>query len=89
MTLLNSYEAIDSRNHLHPFTDARAHEVLGPMIIDRGSGIYVFDNQGNRFIEGLAGLWSVALGFGEERLIAAATEQLRKLPYYHCLRSQE
>jgi 4-aminobutyrate---pyruvate transaminase len=83
MTLLNSYEAIDSRNHLHPFTDARAHEQLGPMVINRGSGIYVFDSRGNRFIEGLAGLWSVALGFGEERLIAAATEQLRKLPYYH------
>jgi len=83
MTLLNSYEAIDTRDHLHPFTDARAHEQLGPMIIDRGSGIYVFDNRGNRFIEGLAGLWSVALGFDEERLIAAATDQLRKLPYYH------
>jgi 4-aminobutyrate---pyruvate transaminase len=83
MTLPNSYEAIDCRNHLHPFTDARAHEAVGPMVINRGSGIYVFDDRGNRFIEGLAGLWSVALGFGEERLVTAATEQLRKLPYYH------
>jgi 4-aminobutyrate---pyruvate transaminase len=45
----------------------------GPVITERGEGVYVFDTEGKRYIEGLAGLWSVAVGFGEERLVAAAT----------------
>ena len=53
------------------------------MIIERGEGIHVYDDQGKEYIEGLAGLWSVAVGFGEERLVRAAVEQMRKLPYYH------
>ena len=53
------------------------------MIIERGEGIHVYDDQGKEYIEGLAGLWSVAVGFGEERLVRAAAEQMRKLPYYH------
>jgi 4-aminobutyrate--pyruvate transaminase len=53
------------------------------MIIEKGKGVYVYDDQGKEYIEGLAGLWSVAVGFGEERLVQAAAEQMRKLPYYH------
>jgi 4-aminobutyrate--pyruvate transaminase len=79
----NSMEARDAANMLHPYTNARKHLTSGPVIIDRGEGIYVFDSHGKRYIEGLAGLWSVAVGFGEERLAAAAARQMRKLPYYH------
>jgi 4-aminobutyrate---pyruvate transaminase len=79
----NSMEARDVANMLHPYTNARKHLANGPVIIERGEGVYVFDSQGKRYIEGLAGLWSVAVGFGEERLVAAATRQMRKLPYYH------
>lgn len=79
----NSPEARDIASHLHPYTNARKHEEIGPMIITEGKGVYVYDNQGKEYIEGLAGLWSTSLGFGEERLIKAATEQMRKLPYYH------
>jgi 4-aminobutyrate--pyruvate transaminase len=79
----NSMEARDVANMLHPYTNARKHLANGPVIIERGEGVYVFDNQGKRYIEGLAGLWSVAVGFGEERLVAAATRQMKKLPYYH------
>src|ERR1700742_4671863 len=68
---------------LHPYTNARKHLANGPVIIERGEGIYVFDAQGKRYIEGLAGLWSVAVGFGEKRLVAAAARQMEKLPYYH------
>lgn len=53
------------------------------MVLDRGEGVYVFDTQGNRYIEGMAGLWSVAVGFHEQRLVDAATQQMQKLPYYH------
>jgi 4-aminobutyrate--pyruvate transaminase len=79
----NSMEARDAANMLHPYTNARKHLTSGPVIIDRGEGIYVFDSHGKRYIEGLAGLWSVAVGFGEERLVAAAAQQMQKLPYYH------
>jgi 4-aminobutyrate--pyruvate transaminase len=68
---------------LHPYTDARAHEQQGPVIIDRGKGIYVYDDSGKEYIEGLAGLWSVAIGFDEARLVKAAAEQMARLPYYH------
>jgi 4-aminobutyrate--pyruvate transaminase len=79
----NSAAARDIAYHFHPATNARRHEQIGPMIIERGKGIYVYDDQGKEYIEGLAGLWSVAVGFGEERLVRAAAAQMRKLPYYH------
>ncbi|MCH8037750.1 MAG: aspartate aminotransferase family protein [Proteobacteria bacterium] len=79
----NSAAAMDIASHLHPYTNARRHETEGPMVIVEGKGIYVYDDQGKEYIEGLAGLWSTALGFSEERLVQAAAAQMRKLPYYH------
>lgn len=75
--------AADIATILHPYTDAREHERQGPIIIERGEGIHVFDQHGRRYIEGLSGLWSVAVGFSEQRLIDAAHRQLQTLPYYH------
>ncbi|MFG1206534.1 aspartate aminotransferase family protein [Xanthobacter flavus] len=79
----NSLHVRDVANLLHPNTNARRHEAQGPMIITRGEGIHVYDDQGKAYIEGLAGLWSVALGFGEKRLAEAAARQMQTLPYYH------
>ncbi len=79
----NSIEARDVAYQLHSYTDARRHEEHGPLVIENGEGIYVHDNNGKRYIEGMAGLWSVALGFGEKRLVEAARAQMEKLPYYH------
>ncbi len=79
----NSPAARDISYLVHPYTNIREHEKIGPVVIERGKGIYVYDDQGNEYIEGLAGLWSVAVGFGEDRLVRAATEQLKKLPFYH------
>lgn len=73
----------DISYHLHPYTNAVKHQQIGPRIIDRGEGIYVFDDQGRQYIEGMAGLWSVAVGFNEQRLVDAATRQMGKLPFYH------
>lgn len=73
----------DVKHHLHPYTDARLHQDVGPLIIDRGEGVYVFDVEGKRYIEAMSGLWSVALGFSNERLVKAAEQQMRKLPFYH------
>lgn len=73
----------DVQFQLHPYTDARVHQKFGPLIIERGEGVYVFDDQGKRYIEAMSGLWSVALGFSNQRLIEAAERQLRTLPFYH------
>ncbi|WP_102959877.1 aspartate aminotransferase family protein [Mangrovicella endophytica] len=81
--LPNSSHARDVEYVLHPVTNARRHEEMGPIVIDRGEGIYVIDDEGNRYIEGMAGLWSVGVGFGEKRLADAAFRQMQKLPYYH------
>lgn len=79
----NSLAARDIAHHLHPYTDAVRHESAGPLVLTGGKGIHVFDENGKSYIEGLAGLWCASLGFGEERLVEAATKQMRKLPYYH------
>ena len=79
----NSLAARDIAYYFHPATNARRHETVGPMVIERGQGVHVYDDQGKEYIEGLAGLWSVAVGFGEERLVQAAAAQMRKLPFYH------
>lgn len=80
---LNSQEMRDVAYHLHPNTDARRHQEIGPLVIERGEGIYVEDIYGKRYIEAMSGLWSVGLGFSEPRLVEAATRQMSKLPFYH------
>ncbi|MBE9477522.1 MAG: aspartate aminotransferase family protein [Proteobacteria bacterium] len=79
----NSIHARDIASHLHPFTNLDAHNQAGPHIFKRGEGVYVFDDEGNRFIEGLSGLWCASLGFSEKRLVKAATKQMETLPFYH------
>ncbi|MGI3163429.1 aspartate aminotransferase family protein [Pseudooceanicola sp. 200-1SW] len=79
----NSLVAADIAHSMHPYTNMRAHEEQGPMVIARGEGIRVFDDKGKEYIEGMAGLWSVAVGFSEPRLKEAAMRQMEQLPYYH------
>jgi 4-aminobutyrate--pyruvate transaminase len=79
----NSLAARDIAYTLHPYTNLALHEERGPLVITRGEGIYVWDDDGNQYIEGLAGLWCTSLGFSETRLVEAATKQLQTLPYSH------
>jgi 4-aminobutyrate--pyruvate transaminase len=79
----NSLAAADIATGLHPYTNARAHETKGPLIMERGEGIYVYDVNGKQYIESFAGLWSVAIGFNEPRLLEAARKQMERLPFYH------
>jgi 4-aminobutyrate--pyruvate transaminase len=81
--LRNSLVRADVATELHPYADARLHEKTGPIVIDRGQGVYVYDTAGKEYLEAMAGLWSVAVGFNEPRLVAAASAQMSKLPYYH------
>lgn len=79
----NSASARDRACFLHPATNLKDHKEKGPLVITRGEGVHVFDENGKEYIEGLAGLWCVSLGFSEPRLAAAAEKALRTLPYYH------
>jgi 4-aminobutyrate--pyruvate transaminase len=80
---LNSAAARDIAHLIHPYTNLRAHETDGPLIITGGNGVRVKDDAGNEYIEGMAGLWCASLGFSEKRLADAAYRQLTTLPYYH------
>src|SRR5690606_20742641 len=83
MSMLSAIQNRDIDHHLHPYTNAVKHQQIGPRVIERGEGIYVYDDQGRKYIEGMAGLWSVAVGFNEQRLVDAAARQMEKLPFYH------
>ena len=83
MDPLNSLAARDVRSVIHPFTDLAHHVEEGPMLLSRGEGVYVIDESGYRYLEGMAGLWCANLGFSEARLVETAREQMDRLPTYH------
>ena len=56
----------DIETVIHPYTNLAKHRETGPLILNEGRGIYLYDDKGKRYIEGLAGLWCTALGFGNE-----------------------
>ena len=76
-----SLAALDLRHVLHPTTNLKTHAVTGPRILERAAGVYVWDTEGRQYLEGMAGLWCTALGYGEEELVRVAAEQMRKLSY--------
>ena len=78
---MQDLSALDRSFVLHPAINLAAHQQTGPLVIERGQGIYVWDSSGKRYIEGLAGLWCVAVGYGREELVEAATTQMRKLAF--------
>src|SRR5579863_6151142 len=73
----------DIRSLLHPMTNLVKHEEVGPFVVTRGEGIYVYDEHGQRYLEGMSGLWCASLGFSEKELVQAALRQMERLPYYH------
>jgi 4-aminobutyrate--pyruvate transaminase len=73
----------DQSFHLHPATNLRAVQKEGPLVITRGEGVYVYDDEGRRYLEGMSGLWCASLGFSERRLADAAYRQMCELPFYH------
>lgn len=71
----------DIAYQIHPVTNLRLHESLGPLILESGNGVRTVDIDGKSYIDGMAGLWCAALGFNEPRLTDAAARQMRRLPY--------
>jgi 4-aminobutyrate---pyruvate transaminase len=85
---MSNATARDIATQLHPYTNLKAHQSEGPMVITEGDGVFVRDENGKSYIEALAGLWCVSLGFSERRLAEAAYRQMLKLPYYHTFASK-
>jgi 4-aminobutyrate--pyruvate transaminase len=83
MTVSANALARDIETLIHPYTNLAAFRETGPLIIERGKGIYVYDTHGKRYIEGMAGLWCTSLGYGNEELIEAGTKQLNTLASGH------
>lgn len=80
----NSLAARDKAFTLHPYTNLRALERGSSLVVTRGDGLYIYDEDGNQYIESVAGLWSASLGFGgEPRLVEAGRKALERLPFYH------
>jgi len=73
----------DIATTIHPYTNLKVHETEGPLVITEGDGVFVRDENGKMYLEGLAGLWNASLGFSERRLAEAAYRQMLKLPFYH------
>ncbi|WP_236841820.1 aminotransferase [Bosea sp. PAMC 26642] len=79
----NSASARDVMFHLHSQTNPQRHAEIGPLIMTHGEGVYVYDSNGKRYLEAMAGLWCTSLGFSDRRLKAAAAAAYDKFGFYH------
>ena len=77
------WKKLDKNHYLHPFTDFKSLGKKKSRIITRGDGIYIYDSDNNKILDGMSGLWCVNIGYGRQELVEAATEQLKELPYYN------
>lgn len=77
------WQELDAAHHIHPFTDTAQLNKKGARIITRANGVYLWDSEGHRLIDGMAGLWCVNVGYGREELAEAGGRALRELPYYN------
>ncbi len=77
------WQARDAAHHIHPFTDHAALAKRGARVITRADGVYLWDSEGNRILDGMAGLWCVQVGYGRQELADAAYRAMQELPYYN------
>ena len=58
-----------------------------PMIVEKGDGAWITDTDGNRYLDGMSGLWCVNVGYGREVLARAVYEQLKQMTFYPLMKS--
>ena len=83
MSDTSQLQLLDREHHFHPFTDQGDLNKRGTRIISKADGVYLWDNEGNKILDGMAGLWCVAVGYGRKELADAAYQQMMELPYYN------
>ena len=77
------WQNLSNDHHLAPFSDFKQLKEVGPRIITHAKGVYLWDSEGHKILDGMAGLWCVAIGYGRDELADAASQQMRELPYYN------
>ena len=77
------WQALDAAHLLHPFSDSKQIAGRGTRLITRAEGIYLYDGEGRRLLDGMSGLWCVAVGYGRRELAEVAARQMNELPYYN------
>ncbi len=82
-----SLKEMDQHSLMHGYTSIAQHEADGPFILDRGRGMTITDHDGKDYLDAVAGLWCVNLGWGQRDVIDAISAQLEKLSYYHIFTS--
>ena len=78
-----AWQNLSNDHHLAPFSDFKQLKAVGPRIITHAKGVYLWDSEGHKILDGMAGLWCVAIGYGRDELADAASKQMRELPYYN------
>ncbi len=81
--MLSNLAARDVETVVHPYTNLATLREVGPLVIERGKGVFLYDSDGKGYIDSMAGLWCTALGYGNEELVEAASAQMRKLSFGH------
>src|ERR1700749_1364130 len=81
--MLSNLAVRDIETLIHPYTNLEQVRQTGPLLLERGQGVHVYDSEGKSYIEGMSGLWCTALGYGNEELVEAAATQMRKLSFAH------
>jgi len=76
-------QALDAAHHIHPFTDRSGLNAKGVRVITRADGVNLWDSEGNKLLDGMAGLWCVNIGYGRQELADVASRQMMQLPYYN------
>jgi putrescine aminotransferase len=76
-------QRLDSAHFLHPFTDHKALAEHGARVMVKGEGIYLWDSEGNKILDGMSGLWCVNIGYGRTSMSDAVYRQMQQLPFYN------
>ena len=72
----------DRDHNIHPWTDFASFKDEGSLVMSHSDGAYVFDSDGNRFMDGIGGLWCVNIGYVNDEMAEAIADQVRQIPYY-------
>src|SRR6202790_5718597 len=83
MTILSNLAMRDIETLAHPNTNLAQLRETGPLVVEHGKGVCLYDSDGKPYLEGMAGLWCTALGYGNEELADTAAAQMKKLPFSH------
>jgi putrescine aminotransferase len=77
------WQAADAAHYLHPFTDFKALAAKGSRVITRADNVYLWDSDSRKLFDAMSGLWCVNVGYGQQALVDAATQQMQTLPFYN------